>query len=81
MIADSIKTEIQDQLGEDALASIIVGNPQIIDCTDFLVVDFTFNGFNCEYYPDTDPILLREVDGDREFVSFEDLQETLGCLS
>lgn len=81
MITDSIKTAIQDQLGDSALASILIGNPQTIDCSDFLLVEFTFNGFNCEYYPDTDPILLREVDGDREFASFEDLQEALGCLS
>ncbi len=81
MITDSIKAEIQAQLGDNALTSILVGNPQIIDYSDFLLVEFTVNGFNCEYYPDTDPILLREVDGDREFASFEDLQETLGCLS
>ncbi len=77
MLTKSIQTDIKNELGEDALASILVGNPRIIDCIDFLLVEFTFNGFNCEYYPDTDPILLREVDGDREFESFEALKEAL----
>lgn len=67
------KSEILQTLGHSALQQIQAGNPQVIDLGYVQLVQFWLYGQECEYYFDTEPILLRQVEADKEFTSFDSL--------
>lgn len=67
------RTDILTNLGNDALHEIIVGSPEIVPEIDAVV--FWYRGLECEYYFDTSPPLLRIVESDKEFTSFDQLTE------
>lgn len=73
----TIRYEIVKTLGENALQAIEDGHPTIIDCGDFQVVKFWYRGQECEFYPLTLPVLLRQVETDKEFIDFNQLQEAI----
>ena len=67
------KSEILQTLGYSALLKIQDGNPQVIDLGYVQLVQFWLYGQECEYYFDTEPILLRQVETDKEFATFDQL--------
>ena len=67
--------DILQALGQHALETIKKGKPEIVDCGLFQVVNFWVNGQECEYFFDTEPPLLRQVEADKEFNTFDQLLE------
>jgi hypothetical protein len=67
------KSEILQTLGYSALLKIQDGNPQVINLGWCELVQFWLYGQECEYYFDTEPILLRQVEADKEFTTFDQL--------
>jgi len=72
----TIAANIEIVLGLDAL-TYIRNSFEVIELPDFTIIRFWLLGHECEYYPDTDPILLRQVETDKEFVTFEQLLEEI----
>jgi hypothetical protein len=71
-IAQAIKSD----LGTDALAQILKAY-ELIECLEFILVRFWIFGHECEYYPGTEPLLLRQVETDKEFETFDQLLEEI----
>jgi hypothetical protein len=71
-IAQAIKSD----LGTDALAQILKAY-EVEEYGDFVLVRFWVSGHECEYYPGTEPLLLRQVETDKEFTSFDQLLEEI----
>lgn len=77
MIDKKIASDILQTLGYEALKTIEEGSPQLIDCVEFQVLQFWYRGQECEYYPFTEPVLLRQVETDKEFPNFTVLMEEI----
>jgi len=69
--------DILQTLGQHALEAIQKGNPEVVDCGVFQTVTFWINGHECEYFFDTEPPLLRQVEADKEFSNFDHLLQEL----
>lgn len=67
--------DILQALGKDALNAIKNGNPEHVPDLDLIV--FWYRGLECEYYFQTEPVLLRLVEAEMEFNSFDDLVEEI----
>jgi hypothetical protein len=72
-MTDQQAQDILQTLGHNALKTIKKGNPEIVNCGLFQVVNFWVNGQECEYFFDTEPPLLRQVESDKEFTNFNQL--------
>lgn len=73
---DHLQSAIQQQLGREALRCILQGF-EVLDLPSFSVVRFWVHGHECEYYLDTDPPLLLQVETDKEFTTFNQLLEEI----
>lgn len=71
------KLEILQVLGADALSRIQAGDPYVIDTGTFQLVQFWLYGHECEYYFNTEPVLLRQVETDQEFLTFNQLERAI----
>jgi hypothetical protein len=69
--------DILQTLGHNALETIKKSSPQVVDCGLFKLVNFWVSGQECEYFFDTEPPLLRQVETDKEFANFNQLIQEL----
>lgn len=71
-----LQSHIQETLGQEALHQIL-NSGEVVPLPGGFVIGFWVYGHQCEYYPHTFPPLLRQVETDKEFTSYQQLLEEL----
>lgn len=80
MIPPHIKQAIAMRLGTEALNTILQGDPKHfvleVDGQDVEAVNFWYHGQECDLYL-IDPYIIRQVEADKTFYSYQDLIEEI----